>query len=185
MVAVAMLKGVGGVGARLLYPNNLLQHGGVILGIGGVAGHNHKGRRREDPGYFNRAILPQNLSAVTAACLMLPRRIFDEVGGLDEGALSVGFNDVDLCLKIRKAGYQIVYASYAEFYHFESASRGYENTPEKFRRFEKEVAVMKERWRDILAKDPYYNPNLTLLTEDFQFAFPPRVKKPWKNEVVA
>jgi glycosyltransferase involved in cell wall biosynthesis len=179
LVSVVLQQGVGITGARLLYPNGLLQHGGVILGIGGVAGHNSKGRRREDPGYFNRAILLQNLSAVTAACLVVRRSVFDEVGGLDEKDLTIGFNDVDFCLRVGARGYDVVYVAYAELYHFESASRGYETTPEKFKRFEGEVRVMKNRWRERLARDPYYNPNLTLLTEDFQVAFPTRVVKPW------
>lgn len=181
MIGHASREGVGAVGAKLLYPNGLVQHAGIILGIGGVAGHNHKGRPRYDVGYFNRLILPQNLSAVTAACLVMKRDVFSEVGGFDEDGLSVAFNDVDLCLKIRKAGYRIVYTPYAELYHFESASRGYETTPEKFVRFEGEIATMQSRWKDVLKNDPYYNPNLTLLHEDFSFAYPPRVVKPWRG----
>jgi glycosyltransferase involved in cell wall biosynthesis len=180
MVAHVVRPEVGAVGARLLYPNGLLQHGGVILGIGGVAGHNHKGRPRHDPGYFNRAILRQNLSAVTAACMLCRKEVFEKVGGFEEGALSVAFNDVDLCLKIRREGYLVVYNPHAELYHHESASRGYETTPEKFARFEGEVETMKKRWGALLSSDPYYNSNLTLLTEDFAFAFPPRAEKPWR-----
>jgi glycosyltransferase involved in cell wall biosynthesis len=180
MVAQAVRTEVGAVGARLLFPNNLLQHGGVILGIGGVAGHNHKGRPKEDPGYFNRAILSQNLSAVTAACILLRRDVFDRVKGFDE-ELSVAFNDVDFCLRIRDAGFRVVYEPRAELYHYESASRGYENTPEKFARFEREIATMKGRWQPVLARDPYYNPNLTNLSEDFAFGFPPRVRRAWAN----
>ena len=178
MVAQVVREEVGAVGARLLFPNDLLQHGGVILGIGGVAGHNHKGRPKEDPGYFNRAILSQNLSAVTAACILLRREVFERVKGFDE-ELSVAFNDVDFCLRIRDAGFRVVYEPRAELYHYESASRGYENTPEKFARFEREVAAMKGRWQPVLVKDPYYNPNLTNLSEDFAFGFPPRVRRAW------
>ncbi len=178
MVVQAIRKEVGAVGARLLFPNNLLQHGGVILGIGGVAGHNHKGRPKEDPGYFNRAILSQNLSAVTAACILVRREVFEQIKGFDE-LLSVAFNDVDLCLRIRKEGYKIVYEPQAELYHHESASRGYENTPEKFARFEREVDFMKSRWGDVLQSDPYYNPNLTNLSEDFALASRPRLKRSW------
>ncbi len=181
LVSYAVLPEVGGVGARLLYPNNLLQHGGIILGIGGVAGHNHKGRPKHDPGYFNRAILPQNLSAVTAACLLMRRGIFEELGGFEEEELSVAFNDVDLCLRVRQKGYKIVYTPYAELYHYESASRGLENTPDKFMRFEGEVENMKRRWEKVLKNDPYYNPNLTLISEDFAYAFPPRAPRPWKE----
>lgn len=181
MVRYAVLPEVGAVGARLWYPNDLLQHAGVVLGIGGVAGHNHKGIRRGDPGYFNRAILPQNLCAVTAACLVVRREVFEQVGGFDEQELSVAFNDVDLCLRIHAAGFRNVYTPYAELYHHESVSRGYETTPEKFSRFEGEIATMKRRWSKLLQNDPYYNPNLTVLTEDFAFAFPPRVEKPWRR----
>lgn len=180
MVSYAVRPEIGAVGARLLYPNNHLQHAGVILGIGGVAGHNHKGISRHDPGYFNRAILPQNLSAVTAACMLVRREVFEAVNGFDEVELSVAFNDVDLCIRIREKGFRNVYTPYAELYHYESASRGYENTPEKFLRFEKEIVNMKRRWERVLQCDPYYNPNLTLLSEDFTFSFPPRVQKPWK-----
>lgn len=179
LVSHAVRPEVGAVGAQLWYPSDLLQHGGIILGIGGVAGHNHKGRRRGDPGYFNRIILPQNLSAVTAACLVMRRSIFDEIKGFNEIDFSVAFNDVDLCLRIRKAGYQIIYDPFAQLYHHESASRGYENTPEKFMRFEGEIEKMKDMWKDALKVDPYYNPNLTLISEDFSFAFPPRQAKPW------
>jgi glycosyltransferase involved in cell wall biosynthesis len=177
MVSQCCRPGVGAVGARLLFPNGLLQHGGIILGIGGVAGHNHKGRPRHDPGYFNRIILPQNLSAVTAACLVMPRAVFDEIGGFDAERLSVAFNDVDLCLRVRQKGYRVVYTPYAELYHHESVSRGYETTPEKFARFEAEIGAMKGKWGRTLEMDPYYNPNLTLLAEDFALAFPPRVSR--------
>ena len=181
MVSQAVRPEVGGVGAQLWYPSELLQHGGIILGIGGVAGHNHKGRRRGDPGYFNRIILPQNLSAVTAACMIMRRDIFEQINGFNETDFTVAFNDVDLCLRIGQAGYQIVYDPYAQLYHHESASRGYENTPDKFLRFEGEIEKMKSAWSKTLRDDPYYNPNLTLLSEDFAFAFPPRREKPWNQ----
>lgn len=173
-------QNVGAVGARLWYPNGLLQHGGVILGIGGVAGHNHKGQPRSNVGYFNRAILTQNLSAVTAACLLVRKEVFDEVKGFDEERLSVAFNDVDLCIRIREAGYKNVWTPYAELYHYESVSRGYEHTVEKFDRFQNETKSMKERWGTLLMVDPYYNPNLTIQSENFRLAFPPRTLLPWK-----
>lgn len=181
MVALAIRPEVGAVGARLYYPNGLLQHGGVVLGINGVAGHSHKGRRRGDPGNWNRIILPHNVSAVTAACMLVRREVFDEVGGFDEEELAVAFNDVDFCLKVRSKGYVITYQPYAELLHYESVSRGYETTPEKFARFERETEVMKRRWGYELSHDPYYNPNLTLLTEDFTFAFPPRIQYSWRQ----
>lgn len=181
MVSFALRKGVGAVGAKLWYPNNLLQHGGVILGIGGVAGHSHKGIERGNPGYFNRAVLTQNLSAVTAACMIIQKSIFENISGFNEKELSVAFNDIDFCLRLKDAGFRNVYAPYAELFHYESASRGYENTPQKFSRFECEVEYMQNRWKNILKNDPYYNPNLTLFNEDFSFAFPPRVTKPWRE----
>ncbi len=180
MVSLAVKERNGAVGARLWFPNEMLQHAGVILGIGGVAGHNHKGQLRGNPGYFNRAILRQNFSAVTAACLLVKRDLFEKVNGFNEEELAVAFNDVDLCLKIMEAGFKNVWTPYAELYHYESSSRGYENTPDKVERFEREISYMKKRWGELLRNDPYYNPNLTAHTEDFRFSFPPRVRKPWR-----
>ncbi|MBE7942570.1 MULTISPECIES: glycosyltransferase [Ramlibacter] len=168
MVSHAIRPGVGCVGARLWYPDGTLQHGGVVLGIGGVAGHAHKRWPRGDAGYFGRAVLLQSFSAVTAACLMVRREIFDQVGGLDE-KLRVAFNDVDFCLRVRKAGYRNVWTPYAQLVHHESVSRGLEDNPEKQRRFSEEVAFMKERWGKELVTDPMYSVNLTLEREDFGF----------------
>lgn len=176
MVGFAQQKDVGCVGARLWYPDKTLQHGGIILGIGGIAGHSHKYVSASNKGYFERAIHHQAFSAVTAACLMIKRSTYDEVGGLDEG-LAVAFNDVDFCLRVRSAGYRNVWTPYAEMFHHESASRGAETTPEKQARFNGEVAFMKNRWSDALLNDPYYNPNLTLEHEDFTIASPPRVHR--------
>lgn len=181
MVSIANRVGVGAVGARLWYPNDLLQHAGVILGIGGVAGHAMKGVRRGDPGYFNRVALMGCFSAVTGACLLVRKDHFQAVGGLNEDELAVAFNDIDLCLKLSEIGLRNIVTPYAEFYHHESVSRGYENTPTKFARFEREVDYMKSRWGDKLANDPYFNPNLSLLNEAFLLGYPPRVKKPWKE----
>ncbi len=159
---------VGAVGAKLLYDDDTIQHAGVILGIGGVAGHSHKYLHNEQNGYFSRHRTIQNLSACTAACLMVRKKLFNKVRGLDEDNLKIAFNDVDLCLKIREAGYLIVYTPYVELYHFESKSRGLEDTPDKLRRFKKEVSYFKEKWSAILTKgDPYYNSNLSLEKEDF------------------
>lgn len=174
MLSFSQSNDVGCVGARLWYPDDTLQHGGVIIGLGGIAGHSHKYLEKGAVGYFGRAALPQALSAVTAACLMVKASIFREVNGLDEG-LSVAFNDVDFCLRVREAGYRNVWTPYAEMYHHESASRGTEDTPEKQARFNGEIAFMKNRWGDLLAKDPYYSPNLTIEREDFSFAKTPRV----------
>jgi GT2 family glycosyltransferase len=166
MVSHAQRDDVGCVGAMLYYDNDTIQHAGVILGIGGVAGHSHKHFDRGAHGYFSRLELVQNLSAVTAACMVVRKEIYDELGGLEE-ALSVAFNDVDFCLRVREAGYKNVFTPYAELYHHESVSRGTEDSPEKKARFNGEVSMMEDRWGDKLEKDPYYNKNLTLTKEDF------------------
>lgn len=169
MAGHAMRDDVGCVGARLWYPNDTLQHGGVILGIGGIAGHSHKYWPKGDAGYMGRAESAQALSAVTAACLMIKRSIYEEVGGLDE-QIKVAFNDIDFCLRVRKAGYRNMWTPFAEMYHHESASRGHEDNPEKVARFNAEVDFMKKRWGNELITDPYYSPNLTLEHEDFSLA---------------
>lgn len=167
MLMYSQRSDVGAVGAKLYYPNDTLQHGGVILGIGGVAGHSHKGADRYSYGHIGRLITAQNYSVVTAACMMLRRSVFEEVGGLNP-TFAVAFNDVDLCMRIRKAGYLIVWTPFAELYHYESKSRGKEDTPEKRARFERESDIFKELWAaELAAGDPYYNPNLTLIREDF------------------
>ena len=151
---------VAAVGARLFYPDGDLQHAGIVMGLGGVAGHVHQRKHGDDTGYFNRVIAQQDISGVTAACMLVKRSAFDEVGGLNED-LAVAFNDVDFCLKLREAGYRIVYNPYATMTHYESKSRGYEDNPEKVSRFVGEITYMKNRWKDVLWHDPYYNINLT------------------------
>jgi glycosyltransferase involved in cell wall biosynthesis len=173
MVAFATQSEIGCVGARLWYPDGRLQHGGVIIGLGGVAGHAHKYFPKGDPGYFRRAVLHQSLSAVTAACLLLRREIFEEVGGLDE-QLAVAFNDIDFCLRVRQAGYRNVWTPYAEMVHHESASRGHEDTAAKQARFAAEIEFVQARWGRALKEDPAYSPNLTLDSEDYAYAWPPR-----------
>lgn len=159
---------VGICGAKLYYPDNTIQHAGVIVGLGGVAGHCFGNMPRDSAGYLDRLVISQDLSAVTAACLMIKASVFKEVGGLDEDNFKVAYNDVDLCLKVRKAGYLVVWTPYAEAYHYESKSRGYENTPEKIKRFQCEMQRFQKKWADFLkAGDPYYNPNLTLDRGDF------------------
>jgi len=175
MVSFAVQPDVGGVGARLWYPDGRLQHGGVIIGAGGVAGHAHPRLAKGERGYFSRAVLQQELSAVTGACLAVRREVFDEVGGLDE-QIAVAFNDVDLCLRIRAAGYRIIWTPFAELIHHESASRGYEDNPEKLARFQREIRFMQERWGATLTTDPYYNPNLSMQSGDYSLA-PPRHSK--------
>ncbi len=174
MVSLAMQPGVGAVGARLWYPDMTLQHGGVILGPGGCAVHAHKALPRGLNGYAGRAALIQSFSAVTAACLVVRKSLYTQVGGLDEVNLSVAFNDVDFCLRLREAGYRNVWTPYAELLHHESATRGEDVAPEKRERFERELAFMQQRWGALIDHDPAYSPNLTLLLEDFSLAWPPR-----------
>jgi len=174
MLSYLYREGVGAVGAKLLYPDRRVQHAGVILGIGGVAGHSHKFAGEADYGYFGRLVLPQALSAVTGACLMVRREAFQAVGGLDERNLAVAFNDVDFCLRLSERGWRCVWTPYASLLHYESLSRGYEDTPEKKARFAREAGYMLERWAGVLERDPHYNPNLTLRHEDFSLSDAPR-----------
>jgi GT2 family glycosyltransferase len=176
MVGMALEPGVGCVGARLWYPDGRLQHGGVIM-VCGVAGHAHKYLPRGHHGYMGRAVLAQDFLAVTAACLLVRREVFNEVGGLDE-SLKVAFNDVDFCLRVHAAGYRNVWTPFAQMIHHESVTRGHEDTPEKQQRFAGEIAILQTRWPDLLAHDPCYSPNLTNQAEDFSFAWPPRRKMP-------
>jgi glycosyltransferase len=155
------------VGARLYYEDDTIQHAGVVIGFGGIAGHCFVQQKRGTTGYCHRIICAQDYSAVTAACMMVKKSAFDAVGGLSE-ELAVAFNDIDFCMKLRKAEYLIVYNPYAELYHYESKSRGLEDTPEKVARFNKEIATFEKKWPEILENgDPYYNPNLTLKSQDF------------------
>ncbi|HEX9782886.1 MAG TPA: glycosyltransferase [Opitutaceae bacterium] len=176
MVGQAARPGVGCVGAMLYFPDDTIQHAGVVLGIGGVAGHAFKRFPRGTEGVFNRARLVQNYSAVTAACLVVRKSIYEQVGGLGEKALAVAFNDVDFCLKVRAAGYRNLWTPSAELYHHESASRGFEDTPEKHDRFRREIETMQQRWGGLLLADPAYNPNLTLDHEDFSISIDRREK---------
>ena len=186
MIRHAMRPGVGAVGARLLYPDGAVQHAGVVLGIGGVAGHVHFGASREDPGYFARLKLTQDISCVTAACMAMPKTVFEMVGGFDEN-LAVAFNDVDLCIRIREAGYRIIWTPHAELYHHESKSRGSDAVPSQESRFRRETNYVRGRWAKQLAADPFFNPNLSLDSIRPELAFPPRSRKPWlvKEEMCA
>lgn len=166
MLKLCQRDDVGIAGAKLLYPDGTVQHAGVVLGVGGVAGHSHKYFSASDEGYAKRLSVIQNLSAVTGACLMTKRSVFNEVGGFIED-LPIAFNDIDFCLRVREKGYLIIWIPYAELYHHESKTRGYEDRPEKQSRFSKEIKYMREKWHHVLDNDPYYNPNLTLDKEDF------------------
>ncbi|AOJ09092.1 glycosyltransferase family 2 protein [Burkholderia mayonis] len=174
LVSIALQDKVGAVGAKLLYPDDTVQHAGVFLGMGGLAGHGHKHLPRHAPGYFSRAVLRNAVSAVTAACLVIRTSIYREVKGLDE-YLVVAFNDVDFCLRVREAGYRNVWTPFAELYHHESASRGYEDTPEKMERFVTEIDFVKKRWGDALWNDPFYSPNLSIDSTEFVMTMNPRL----------
>ncbi len=176
MMSIALQPGVGVVGSKLYYPDNTIQHAGVIVGLGGVAAHAYLNLSQHDFGYFGRARVMQSLSAVTAACLLVKKSHYELVGGLDAEHLKIAFNDVDFCLKLREAGYRNVWTPFAELYHHESASRGYEDTPEKQSRFNSEVAFMHAKWGEALAFDPAYSVNLSLARGDFAYAWPPREK---------
>ncbi len=169
MLMFAQRGDVGAVGAMLYYADGTVQHAGVTVGLGSVAGHPNRYARRGDGGHFGRLLYAQNLSAVTGACLMVPRAVWDAVGGLDEG-YAVAYNDVDLCLRIREAGYLIVWTPHAELYHCEYKSRGLDDTPEKRQRYLDEVRRFRTRWAKVLEDgDPYYNPNLSTAGEDYFF----------------
>lgn len=174
LVSQALRPGVGAVGAMLYYPDDTIQHAGVVLGLGGVANHCYIRQPRGWPGHGARAKVVQEMSAVTGACLAMRRDTYLAVGGLDE-QLQVAFNDIDLCLRLRERGLRNLWTPFAELYHHESATRGHEDSAEKRARFAGEVARMCERWGDRLHRDPAYNPNLTLDGFNFELAFPPRV----------
>lgn len=178
LVSHATRKEVGAVGAKLYYPDGTAQHAGVLMGMGrtdeAVAGHMMMGLRKEDAGYFGRAIVTQEMSGVTAACMVMRKDVFEQVGRLDEKNLPVAFNDVDLCLRITEAGYKIIWTPFAELYHYESYSRGKEDTPEKAERAKREIDYMRSKWGARVMNDPHYNPNLDYLGGRFLLAFPPR-----------
>jgi glycosyltransferase involved in cell wall biosynthesis len=174
MVSHAARTEVGAVGARLWYPDGTLQHGGVVLGLGGVAGHAFPHIPRGHPGYFNRAMLQQNCSAVTGACLAVRKAVFEELEGFDEVNLGVTFNDADFCLRLTERSYRVVWTPYANLIHHESASRGHQRTREEQAEFERAVDYMQTTWGVELMHDPFYNPNLSLNPPGFEIAFPPR-----------
>jgi GT2 family glycosyltransferase len=166
MVEQAQRPSIGAVGALLLYPDNTIQHAGVVAGIGGVGSHSHKHFQAGSPGYFNHINTVNNFSAVTGACLMCRRDVFEEVSGFEED-LPVAFNDVDFCFKLVAQGYKNIYLPHVVLYHYESKSRGHEDTPEKLARMIKETKYMQRNWDKIITNDPCYNPNLTRKREDY------------------
>ena len=167
MVGHAVRDDIGCVGAKLLYSDGRIQHAGVVLGYGGGAGHAHKYFPRYHPGYIKRLIATQNYSAVTAACLLVKKSLFVDVNGLNEQDLTVAFNDVDFCLRVRETGVRNVYCAEAELYHHESVSRGLDHAPEKAARFNRELEFLKQQWGKYIQHDPAYSPNLTLMRENF------------------
>jgi GT2 family glycosyltransferase len=167
MVSQLAQPRVAAVGAKLYFPDGRIQHAGVVVGPGGCANHLHAFIAGDDPGYCNRASVAQDLQAVTAACLLTRRDLYLEVGGLDEKYLKVAFNDVDYCLRLRAAGYRVVWTPHAELYHHESVSRGKDTSWRKYLRAEREVAVMRRRWKHLMLNDPFYNPNLNYMRPDF------------------
>lgn len=175
MVSHAVRPEIGAVGALLYYGNDTVQHAGVVMGMSGLADHLYRFLPRGHSGYFGRCGLIQNLSAVTAACLLVRRHLFLEVGGLDAEHLKVAFNDVDFCLRLVRHGYRNLWTPFACLYHLESASRGSDDTPSRRPEFLKEIAWMNERWSGVIGDDPYFNPNLSLTSNIPTPAFPPRL----------
>ncbi|WP_217362977.1 glycosyltransferase [Roseicella sp. DB1501] len=179
LVGQAMRPEVGAVGAKLLYADGRLQHGGVVIGIGGVADHYLLRSPPGDSGYFGSLALVREVAAVTGACLALRRSVYEAVGGLDAENLAVAFNDIDLCLRIREAGWRILWTPFAQLYHLESASRGKDHAPEKARRFAREIAYMKRRWGETLLRDPFYSRWMSLDGAHCALAREPRRERPW------
>jgi glycosyltransferase involved in cell wall biosynthesis len=172
LASQAMREEIGCVGGKLYYEDDTIQHAGIIVSLGGVAGHSHKGYHRSSPGYFHRLGLTQQVSAVTGACLMVRRTVYEQVNGLDEERFVVAYNDVDFCLKVDALGLRNLYTPFAQLYHYESKSRGYEDTPEKLERFNREKGLLLDEWGHRLSRDPYYNDNLTRDREDFSIRVP-------------
>ena len=185
MLGLCQREDVGAVGARLLYQDDTIQHAGVVVGFGGIAGHTFIGLHKAENSYFHRAMSTQDYSAVTAACMMTKKSLFEKTGGFTE-ELAVAFNDIDYCMKVRAEEKLVVYNPYALLYHYESKARGLEDTPEKVARFNREIKKFSERWPEILKKgDPYYNPNLTLRKSNFALRDLKKEKigEPYKLEV--
>jgi len=188
LVSLSIRSDVGAVGAKLLYPDNTIQHGGVVLGTGGfdngpgVAGHYGLGLPNSDVGYHGNLALTREVTAVTGACLAVRKSAFAHVGGLDETNLAISFNDVDFCLRLRDAGLRNIWTPFAELYHLESASRGNDTDPDKLERFTREVHYMRQRWGGVLDNDPFYNVNCSRADHAFRLAVPLRRQKPWRRE---
>ena len=171
--AAAQRADVGAVGAKLYYPDDTIQHAGIGFGFLTLAAHMHKNFPVGHPGYMGRLVYTQDVYAVTAACLMVRKDVYEQVNGLDE-SFAVAFNDVDFCVRVREAGYTNVFTPFAQLYHYESKSRGMEDNPEKQKRFQGEVLRFQARWGDLLAAgDPCTNPNFDIQREDFSLKILP------------
>ena len=181
MVGHLLQPQVGVVGAKLYFADDSIQHGGDLVGVGGVANHAHAFLERDDAGYCDRAVVAQELSAVTAACLVTWKKIYQQLDGMEEKYLKVAFNDVDYCLRVRKAGYRVVWTPHAELHHYESVSRGKDLSPEKVKRAKREVEYMRKRWKRELQRDPFYNPNLSYERPDFSLSNAPIIERPWQT----
>jgi GT2 family glycosyltransferase len=179
MASQALRPEVGAVGCKLYYPNGTIQHAGIVVGIGGRAGHPHLGLERGSPGYFGRAACVQRLSAITAACMLMRREVFMRVGGFNERDFAIAFNDVDLGLRLNRAGLAVIWTPHAELIHHESASLGTPTSEQRQQQFERECANLIRCWPEAIRNDPFYNPNLTITGGDWSVAFPPRVVRPW------
>ena len=172
-----MNPSIGCVGAMLLYPNGRIQHAGVLGGVGGFAGHAHRFALRDSFGYHGDLQCTRNVLAVTGACLMVRKEVYEKAGGFDE-RLMVDFNDIDFCLKVRSLGYRNIFTPWAKLLHFEALSRGNHDTPQKCCQLEEERLLFLDKWASTVLNDPYYNPNLSLLSGLFSFSNPPRQSEP-------
>jgi GT2 family glycosyltransferase len=181
MASHALRREVGAVGCKLYFPNGTIQHAGIVVGIGGRAGHPHQGYQRAALGYFGRAACVQRLSAVTAACMVMRREVFVRFGGFNERDFAIAFNDVDLGLRLNRAGLAVIWTPHAELLHHESASLGTPTSDQRQRQFEQECANLNRCWPEAIKYDPFYNPNLTNTGGDWSVAIPPRVIKPWRT----
>jgi glycosyltransferase involved in cell wall biosynthesis len=183
MVSHALRPEIGAVGAKLFFPDGRLQHTGIVLGLGGPAGHILYKFNGNTGGYYNRARLICNYTAVTAACMVIRKSVFREAGGFDADHLPISYNDVDLCIRVQELGYRNLYLPFAQLYHHESASRGEDSTDENCARSAGEIDYMWRKWGELLLHDPGYNPNLSLQREDYSFATPPRIAPIWEEEI--
>lgn len=183
MVSLCLRKDIGAVGAKLFYPNGLIQHAGVILHEGHPGNHIYINREKDDPGYFNKLNLIQNYVAVTAACLAVRKELYLKVGGLDETNLKIAYNDVDFCLKLYTSGYQNIWTPFAQLIHYESLSRGNDLDEINYPRFKKEQSYILNKWQTLIANDPFFNPNLGIETITTQFSFPPKISYEWDDFV--